>query len=164
MSDADRDGKRAGTGGDGFVSDDGTQPLRRPIVQAGIRQQDGELLTAISSDQVTLTDHSRESLPHGANHVVPRGMTVGVVHQLEVIDVDHQHCQRAVAACCAGDVAVGGFEEVTSVGKVRSARRSRPMTGLARAGLLSHEPSCPGAPVYWRSPTRFSAPGWVMSS
>ena len=70
----------------------------RALAQRGGRQHDAELVAAGARQQIAGPQprlrHQREMLQAG----VARGMAVGVVDRLEVVEIDHQQRKRLAAA------------------------------------------------------------------
>src|SRR6185437_9920417 len=68
---------------------------------ADVEQDDGELLAAVTGDQIVGAPPVLQDLGDAAQGVVARHVAVAVVVALEVIDVDHQDRQRQPGAVAA---------------------------------------------------------------
>ena len=56
------------------------------------RQHERELLAAVARERVALAGHVTQARGEHAQCLVARGVAQCVVHLLEVVEVDHDHC------------------------------------------------------------------------
>ena len=71
----------------------------RGAQRTGVRQDHGELLAAVARRHVhVLTQLRSQDRADGAQDAVTRGVPVGVVHALEVVEVEHDHREREAVA------------------------------------------------------------------
>ena len=90
----------------------GAQAARR----CGARQDDGELLAAVASDDVDLATRLRQQhARQGTQQVIAAEVTDGVVVDLEIVDVDHQQRERQLVAPRARHLLGEALEEVAVV-------------------------------------------------
>ncbi|MNH37843.1 hypothetical protein D3C79_988000 [compost metagenome] len=57
------------------------------------RAKHHELFTAKPAEYVRTPQTLADTLAEAAQHMIPHGMTVLVVDPLEMVDVEHDHCQ-----------------------------------------------------------------------
>ncbi|MNN81357.1 hypothetical protein D3C81_1981760 [compost metagenome] len=67
----------------------------------GVRHDDGELLAAVSANEIGLAQALLEKQRQALDHPVTHGVTVAVVDPLEVIDIEHREAQWLLFAACA---------------------------------------------------------------
>src|SRR5216683_907077 len=95
--------------GDRLVGDAGTEPFRDPagLDTPGAGKQDREFLAAEPADQVIGTQLRLEPVRYGAQHEIPREMTVSVVDSLKVVDINHGDGRAGAAARGTGQLGDG---------------------------------------------------------
>ena len=98
-SDADRGGdlNRLAPGSvQGQRRDAVADPVGDPdgVHRPGPGQQDDELLAAEPAGQIVVAQRAGQAQPDLAQHLIPEQMPVGVVDQLEPVQVKHGHGQR----------------------------------------------------------------------
>ncbi len=71
-------------------------PTSTASSMCGIAEQDRELLAAEPGRDVVLADGAGDRPGNGAQHLVADRMPVGVVQQLEPVDVDHEDADRVL--------------------------------------------------------------------
>ena len=72
------------------------------IAYAGARQDDGELLAAVTRDNIHFAHFAAEHFGHAPQHFVARLMPVPIVERLEVIDIGHDEREGASLAAELG--------------------------------------------------------------
>ena len=72
-------------------------------IATGVGQQDQKLLPAKPEHHVHVAQLAFDRPGYGAQHAVARGMPMGVVDFLEVVDVQHQQRQRVQMPACHVD-------------------------------------------------------------
>ena len=82
-----------------------------------VAQQDDELLAAVAGRHVVLADGRDDRAADRAQDLVAGRVTVRVVEDLELVDVDHQHADRVIGAPTAREQAA----ELVEVAPVRQA-------------------------------------------
>ena len=88
--------------------DRGANPLARPqgVGQRRAGQDDGELFATVAGGQVHLADRLAERRGHVSQDLVAGLMAVRIVEFLEMIDVDHDQRERALAPLPFGKAAI----------------------------------------------------------
>src|SRR5262249_27297801 len=111
-------------GGDRRGGDRGSQSLGQ---LGGVRadlDDEGELLSAVAADEIAFADRTQEPAADLLDHLVADQMPVHVVDLLEVVDVDHDRGQWAVARAGCREAEAGKLEETPPV--VRPGQRVGP--------------------------------------
>ncbi len=96
--------------------------------------QDRELVAADPGQRVGVGDAPAQPLPHGAQQVVPGGVTEPVVDVLEVVEVDEDQHERAVAH--------GPFEPLPEQPPVGQTRQGVVQHLMGQSALRVDEPAC----------------------
>jgi len=78
---------------------DAHRPFRRRL-----RQDDGELVAAVAGRHIRRSQRRPDQLGGPRQHAVAEQVTEGVVHELEVVEIDHHHAQWALVALCPDDL------------------------------------------------------------
>jgi hypothetical protein len=105
--------------------------------QVRLGHQHGELLSAQTAEQVAVPDLSAENLGGPAEHLVSGMVSEGVVHPLEMVDVQHHHRQRLPVAPGPGELPLRLLVEKRPVAGSGHARPCRlPFQLLAQFLLL----------------------------
>ena len=86
-------------------------PRREPVVL----EQDHELVAAQASDGVALPHRVLQPVAHGLEELVADGVAEGVVHILEVVEIDDEHGRDRAAATGACEQLVGAVEDEPAV-------------------------------------------------
>ena len=86
-------------------------PRREPVVL----DQDHELVAAQASDGVALSHRVLQPVAHGLEELVADGVAEGVVHILEVVEIDDEHGRYRAAATGACEQLVGAVEDEPAV-------------------------------------------------
>ena len=81
-----------------------------------IAQEHDELLATEAGRHVVVADRPDDGAGHGLEHLVACGMAIGVVEDLEAVDVDHQHADRVLGTTAPGQQAAE-LVEVAPVGQ-----------------------------------------------
>ena len=71
-------------------------------VRVRLRQDDQELLAAVAAGEVHGPDAGVQELRHVPQDDISRGVAVGVVEPLELVEVDEDHGQRPVSSARRG--------------------------------------------------------------
>ena len=76
-------------------------------VIGGVGKKDSELLSAGAGEKVLNAENAFDALDQLLENVIAGGVAVGVVHALEVVDVQHEHGEILAGADATRDLAVG---------------------------------------------------------
>ena len=112
----------------GEAIDDLLRNERRIVGLRQVGQHDGELIAADARDRVAITQRGLQALCRLLQELVSRGVTLRVVHQLEVIEVDEQHAERNVASARLHD------HQREAVGEKRAVRQPGERIELREVG------------------------------
>jgi hypothetical protein len=99
-----------------------------------------ELVAAHAGDRVHVADRAGQALGGGPQQAVAGGVAEGVVHQLEVVDVEVGHQHRAGAAAEPPEVELQALEQQGAVGQAGQGVVGRPVGELGLPGLGGPEP------------------------
>jgi hypothetical protein len=78
-------------------------------------QDERKFLTAVTGDKVHGSDHGLKSLCDLPQRSVSRSMSIQIVEDFEIVDIDHADAQGHTAGCCMSS-RLGEFEvEVSAV-------------------------------------------------
>ena len=77
-------------------------PFRGSVV-CDAREQDGELVASEASRDVGIADRTAEPVSDLPEDLVTGSMAEGVVHRLELVEVDHDHGRQRLAVSDAAD-------------------------------------------------------------
>ncbi len=105
-----------------------------PFLDVGLGQDQHEFLAAIAADHVARPQVGPDGLGDAAQDDVARGVAVGVVDGLEVVDVDEGDRQRALVASGALDLGEEGAQQGAPIDDAGQAVDRRPVVGLRQGG------------------------------
>ena len=102
---ADRE-RHPPVGGEGRCPERGQDPGRhaRGVLARGLRQDQGELVAAVARRDVGAAERRADQLGDVDEDAVPVQVAEAVVHELEVVEVEHHDAQRPVRAHRADDL------------------------------------------------------------
>lgn len=140
-ADADRAGHRSRAGIDAEAGHPAAKPFGEDGGAVGIRlgQQDGELLPAVSTEEVVPSQAGQGHGGKGSQDGVADQVAVGIVDPLEIVEVRHQQGEGSPGAAVARDLLLGEIEEGAAVEDLRQGIEGRQPFVLAVGPLPRHE-------------------------
>ncbi len=89
------------------------------VLDGRVGHQDHELVAAVAGNHVGRSDVVLDGRRDAVEHAIAVGVTKSIVDRLELVEVQHQHAQRTVAACGASHLLAQSVLQVTVVVDVR---------------------------------------------
>src|SRR6185369_1536125 len=85
------------------------------LLLAGLRKQDGELFSSVTADHIDLAQLLRKDRGNLAQYFITQQVPKFIVQALELVDIHHDHCHRAVKPPGAFQFLLNSQFEITPV-------------------------------------------------
>ena len=95
------------------------------VVQFRFRKERQELFATVTGEHVVLAQQAADGACDGLEHGIASGMTVSIVHVLEVVDVDKDNAEVLSQTACAVDFFFNRLVHVATVRQLREFVGSR---------------------------------------
>lgn len=102
---------------DRAVPDDADITLSQgdPSIEGRVRQHEHEFLAAPSGGDIPDSKHALQAMGYLPEHGVTTRVTVPIIYELEVVNIEHENGERSLMAPCRGDLGPQSIFTMTAV-------------------------------------------------